>query len=87
MLQEILGRNYLKFDGVLDSVVVRFKRKVEPAEVDTAKINRESRQFRMPFTVSTRLDDSIYQIPIGTGTDRLTSINTRGAMGLLSGKR
>ncbi|MBN2036713.1 MAG: fibro-slime domain-containing protein [Chitinispirillaceae bacterium] len=69
-------------DGILDSVVVCFKRKVEPAEIDTARINRDSRQFRMPFSVSTRLGDSTYRIPIGDATNRLTTISTRGAMDL-----
>ncbi|MBN1129540.1 MAG: hypothetical protein JXA71_11165, partial [Chitinispirillaceae bacterium] len=71
-------------DGVIDQVVVRFKRKVEQSEVDTALIYRDLRQLKLPFSASTRINDSMYRISIA---GMLNAINTRGPMELTVGYR
>jgi fibro-slime domain-containing protein len=69
-------------DGILDNVVVRFKRKVEQAEVESARIFRDPKHFVVDFSRCTRLGDSTYRIPIGDTLAQLNDINTQGAMDL-----
>jgi hypothetical protein len=73
----------LNADGILDNVAVKFKRKVEQAEVDYARIFRDQKQFSVPFSRCARLGDSTYRIPIGDTLALLDDINTQGAMDLL----
>jgi hypothetical protein len=80
----IAGAWYLDMnaDGILDQVVVQFKRKVEPSEVDYARLYRDPKQFTVAFVRATRLDESTYRIPIGDTLAQLNQIDTRGAMDL-----
>jgi hypothetical protein len=84
----IIGAWYLDMnaDGILDNVLVRFKRKVDQGEINTARIYRDPRQFSLSFSLCARIDDSTYRIPIGDTiaqfTDINARINTQGAMDL-----
>ena len=66
-------------DGIIDRVVVRFKRKVELSEIDTISIFRNQKLFSFSSSSCTRVSDSVFSIDIGASLASL-SISTGGGM-------
>ncbi len=74
-------------DGIIDQVRIKFKRKVEQSELETIIIQRNAAFFRIPASLCTSLDDSIYIVNIGDSIALLNTINTGGVMYVTVGYR
>lgn len=67
-------------DGVLDTLTVRFKRKVNPSEIKALTIQWNLQQYAISPGTMIKVNDSTYGIPIAGTVTQPTKIVTYGAM-------